>query len=628
MSTRSLVREKYLSFFEKHSHKLIEHSPLIPEGDPTTLFTGSGMQPLVPYLLGEKHPLGTRLVNVQPCLRVKDIEDVGDNRHTTFFEMLGNWSLGDYFKREQLAWIFEFLVNEVGLDVRRLYVSVFKGDTSFSPDKEAIELWKSLFRSVGIEPEVVLQEDGKEKIARISGYGTGSNWWSRSGAPSQMPIGEPGGTDSELFYDLGEKLGLHERSQFKDVPCHINCDCGRFLEIGNSVFMEFKKVGENRFEELSGKNIDFGGGLERLLMALENTSDIFSTSSFTALLSVLERAMGVDYAGGEGPLDRTYRIVVDHLRAATMIIGEGVIPSNKEQGYVLRRLLRRAMRFAYRDKIPFDVLLLVAEETRVLMKEDYLTSLPQDQLRLVLADEIKRFEKTMVRGFSQLHELISRGDIGGKALFYLFETFGLPFELSIEELNENGIPCEVNVLREEFDRELSKHQLLSKGDARRFSGGLADTSIECTRYHTATHLLLSALKLVLSPDVHQRGSNITGERLRFDFNHPSPLSPGQVEEVEELVNGWIREPHDVDWCEMGKEEARSSGVEASFWDRYPDTVKVCSIRNRSTGEIVSKEICGGPHVASTSELREAGCFKIIGQEALAAGVRRIKAVLQ
>lgn len=627
MSTRTLIREKFLSFYEERGHSRIKHSSLIPEGDSTTLFTGSGMQPLVPYLLGEKHPSGTRLVNVQPSLRVKDIEDIGDNRHTTFFEMLGNWSLGDYFKREQLAWIFDFLITEVKIDVRRLYVSVFRGDELFPPDVEAIQLWRSLFSGCGIDAEVVLQEKGREKVARISGYGTESNWWSRSGAPSHMPVGEPGGTDSELFYDLGEELGFHEGSPFRDLPCHINCDCGRFLEIGNSVFMEFKKVGEGRFEELSGKNIDFGGGLERILMAVEGTHDVFQTSAFRPLISVLEREVGVSYSGGTAPFDKTFRIIVDHLRAAVMIIGEKVVPSNKEHGYILRRLLRRAMRFAYKDNIPFSLLMEVGEEARKLLEDEYLPHLSSSLLRSVLDEEVRKFEKTMVKGFRQLHEYMGKGEVDGRKLFYLFETYGLPLELSLEELLDHEPNLRKEDLLEGYREELTRHQSLSKGDMKRFTGGLSDTSIECTRYHTATHLLLSALKRVVSLDIHQCGSNITGERLRLDFNHTGALTREQVAEIEKLVNGWITEPHDVEWSQMAKEEARRSGVEASFWERYPEMVKVCTIKSRE-GTVVSKEICGGPHVSCTTELSETGRFNITGQESLAAGVRRLKAVLR
>jgi alanyl-tRNA synthetase len=584
------IRQKYLEFFKALGHEIIPAAPLVLAEDPTTLFTSSGMQPLVPYLLGEPHPSGSkRLADSQPSLRLGDIEEVGDNRHTTFFEMLGNWSLGDYFKAEQLAWFLEFLTQELGLKKDRLWVSVFEGDktTGVSRDQESFEIWQKL----GLPQE------------RIFFYGVKKNWWSRSGEPALMPEAEIGGPDSEVFYEF---------TQVKHDPkfgqnCHPNCDCGRFLEIGNSVFIQYQKQADGSLKELRQKNVDFGGGLERLAAATLNQPDVFQTDCFLPLIQSLEKLSKKKY--GQSPeTTRAMRIIADHLRASKMIAREGVLPSNKAQGYILRRLLRRFLLFSRQLGLAAD--------------GDYLSELIQEkEISAAFREEAGRFNRALENG---LKEIGKSKTIDAKVAFYLFESFGLPFEIIQEIGRERG----QEIQKEDFQREVEKHQELSRQGAKGlFRGGLADQSQAVTRLHTATHLLHQALRQILGSHVRQEGSNITAERLRFDFSHSTKLIAEQLKAVEDLVNEKIEEDLAVSMEIMDREAALNSGALAFFREKYGDQVKVYTIGNpsASSGPPFSREICGGPHANSTKEL---GRFKIIKEEAVSQGVRRIKAVLE
>ncbi len=642
------IREKFLEFFKKRGHAIVPSASLVPENDPTTLFTGSGMQPMVPYLLGQKHPLGKRIADSQKCFRAEDIDEVGDNRHTTFFEMLGNWSLGDYWKKEQLAWLFEFLTDEnwVGLDPKKLYVTVFSGDTEtgIPTDEESINLWKELFGAKDIPVEYAyfgsLEEAGKRGIKgseRIFGYGVKKNWWSRSGEPAHMPAGEPGGPDSEIFYDFGTahdpKFG---------AECHPNCDCGRFLEIGNSVFMEYIKKADGTFAPLSQRNVDFGGGLERITAASNNHPDVFKIDVFARAASAFDWLSTEERSSEE----RGLRIALDHIRASVNLIADGVLPSNKQQGYVLRRLLRRGL---------FQVLHIAEKETlRPLPKSEstesrldsmlrtmvlsfsdsYTLNLKEEQILSVINKEKGRFidllkssyelKKTITDYIQQEEELIS-----GEKVFQLFSTFGLPIEYIEDEAEKSGL----RVNRIEFEEAFKKHQELSRtASAGAFKGGLADTSQKTTRLHTAHHLLLKALQIVLGPQVKQRGSNITSERLRLDFSHDAKMTEEQRKEVERMVNERIAEDLPVIKSEMPREEAEKLGAEHEFGQKYPERVSVYSIGPKSATpekpqfeKAYSMEFCGGPHVARTGEI---GKFRILKEEAVSAGVRRIKGVVE
>lgn len=639
--TLNEIRAKYLAFYEKRGHAAIPSAPLIPENDPTTLFTGSGMQPLVPYLLGKNHPTGARLVDSQKCFRSMDIEEVGDNRHTTFFEMLGNWSLGDYFKQEQLPWLFEFLTSTdegIGLDPNRLYVTVFAGEAAagIPRDTEAVEIWKRLFGEKGIDAkdiELLTEERGGEvgmQGGRIFYYGAKKNWWSRAGVPEKMPAGEPGGPDSEVFYEFtniphDEKYGKH---------CHPNCDCGRFLEIGNSVFMEYLKNEDGSFGKLPKRNVDFGGGLERMAMVSQENSDIFSVNH-TAIIKRLEALCGKTYTAKEGAETRAFRVIADHVKAATFLIGDGARPGNVERGYVVRRLLRRAVRFADALGVPAQKL---SDISRIVVDE-YGAAYPNltEQAEHICAEidqEETRFRKTLARGLKELGRFAGGGAITAQDAFQLFTTYGFPLELIIEEAGERGIK-QVDV--EGFKELLKKHQELSRaGSEQKFKGGLADTAEKTVRLHTAHHLLLRALQLVLGPHVKQRGSNITQERLRIDFSHGEKMTKEQIAEVERIINEKIAEDLPVIRSEMSRDEAERLGAEHEFGQKYPERVSVYSVGPKQAtpedphfDERYSIEFCGGPHVTHTGELAEGGKrFKIQKEEAVAQGVRRIKAVLE
>ncbi|MCK5027194.1 MAG: alanine--tRNA ligase, partial [Candidatus Pacebacteria bacterium] len=621
--TLNEIRERYLKFFKDKEHSIIPSAPLVPENDPSTLFTGSGMQPLITYLLGEKHPEGTRLVNSQKCFRAEDIEDVGDNRHTTFFEMLGNWSLGDYYKKEQLSWIFEFLTKEVGLDPKRLYITVFSGDeeNNIPKDDESVEIWKELFEKEGIDAkvvELVTEERGGElgmQGGRIFSYNS-KNWWSRAGVPNNMPAGEPGGPDSEIFYDYGtehdKKYGEH---------CHPNCDCGRFVELGNSVFMEYKKNEDGTFSKMEQQNVDFGGGLERIAAASIDEQDIFKIDVLKVITDRIEELSGTSYDDPE--LTVSYRVVADHLRGAVFMIGCDVVPSNTEAGYFTRRLIRRAVRhmdlIGMKENTLSTIVSIIVEK----YKEQYPNlGIKQEKIEEEIQEEEKKFRKTLEKGLRELEKLDLIGTIQEKGVgkklrafnrvdakkaFYIFQTFGFPIEMIQEELAKKALLVD----EEEFREEFKKHQELSRtASAGKFKGGLADSSQETTKLHTTAHLLLESLRRVLGDHVHQKGSNITAERLRLDFSHPEKVTDEQKAEVEKLVNDAIKKELPITCQEMTVDEAKKQGAEGVFESKYGEKVKVYSIG--SGDAVFSKEICGGPHVENTSEL---GHFSIKKQKA-------------
>lgn len=599
--TPNQVREKYLEFFKAKGHVIIPSAPLVPENDPTTLFTGSGMQPLVPYLLGAPHPSGNRLANSQKAFRAMDIEEVGDNRHTTFFEMLGNWSLGDYFKQEQLTFAFEFFTKEIGIPKERLWVTCFDGDAALnlSKDTESAEIWKSL----GMPEE------------HITFYGSKKNWWSRAGEPGNMPAGEPGGPDSEVFYEFTHI----EHDPTFGAECHPNCDCGRFLEIGNSVFMQYIKNADGSFGLLPKQNVDFGGGLERIAAVSQNKDDIFLVNH-DYLIAQLEASTGTKYSDHI----KTYRVVADHIKAAVFLIADGVMPDNKDQGYFVRRLLRRSVTAA--NKLRSGTAISSFVPSIVSAYEAQYPELKEKQAEIIkqINDEQARFDVTLHRGIKELERFAGGGTISAQDTFQLVTTYGFPLELIIEEAGERGIK-QIDI--EGFKELLKAHQDLSRAESeQKFKGGLADTSEQTTRLHTAHHLLLKALQQVLGPEVHQRGSNITQERLRIDFSYGQKMTPEQKVQVEKIVNEKINEHMPVIRTEMALAEAEKLNAEHEFGAKYPERVSVYSVGPLESA--FSIEFCGGPHVQNTGELAQSGLFKIQKEEAVAQGVRRIKAVLE
>ena len=629
--TSGEIRKKYLEFFKKQGHVVIPSASLVPENDPTTLFTGSGMQPMVPYLLGENHPEGTRITDSQKAFRAVDIDEVGDNRHTTFFEMLGNWSLGDYFKKEQLPWIFEFLTNDIGIDPHRLYVTTFIGDekNDLPRDTESAEIWKKLFKEKGIEADIAAigseaegYERGIKGKERIFYYDSKKNWWSRAGVPENMPAGEPGGPDSEMFYDFGtshdEKFGKY---------CHPNCDCGRFLEIGNSVFMQYMKKPDGSFAPLPKQNVDYGGGLERLAMAAANVPDIIAVCH-RPLIDQIEKLSGKKY-GTDQKETVSFRIIADHVKAASFLIGDGVLPSNTERGYFVRRLLRKAIRHA--DKLGIqNVGLSTLVDSAV---DPYQGAYPEtvaakDAIVAEIDKEETKFRRTLKDGLREFEKISQSGAISGHDAFLLFSTYGFPYELTLELAKEKGIL----INDAEFRAEFKKHQDLSRtASAGTFKGGLADHSEKTTRLHTAHHLLLKALQIVLGPQVKQRGSNITSERLRIDFNYDGKMTDEQKKEVERIVNEKIAEDLPVIHSEMPKEQAETLGAEHEFGQKYPDRVSIYSVGPKGATladpqfeKAYSIEFCGGPHVEHTGQI---GHFKLAKEEAVAAGIRRVRGVI-
>lgn len=577
------------------------------------------MQPMISYLLGEPHPAGTRIADSQRCFRAQDIEEVGDNRHDTFFEMLGNWSLGDYFKKEQIAWMFEFLTSKeigLGLDPAKLFVTVFRGqeDIDIAKDTEAVTYWKEQFKAVGIDAKDVnfSERDGMGD-GKIFYYEAKKNWWSRVGAPEKMPVGEPGGPDSEIFYDFGADRKLHEQSKWKDIPCHVNCDCGRFMEIGNNVFMAYKRT-EQGYEPLEKKNIDFGGGLERLITAVSGDPDQFLTDAFQPIIKRLEAMTGKTY-GEDTDVTYAMRIIADHIRAAVMLASDGVIPSNKAQGYFARRLVRRAIRYA--DKIGIANQFIV--ELVAVVVEMYKNAYPslvekQQFITDALLMEENKFRKTLKTGLKEIEKIEA---LDGAIAFRMYETYGFPLELTQEIAVERGQKIDQAL----FESEFTKHKELSRtASAGMFKGGLADQGEITTKYHTATHLLQAALRKVLGTHVGQKGSNITAERMRFDFSHPTALSEDEKKQVEDQINAWIAADLPVTVQTMKKSDALASGAIAFFVEKYPDMVTVYTVGKDPVSDWVSKELCGGPHVKHTGEI---GKIKITKEQAVAAGVRRI-----
>ena len=579
------IRNKYLKFFKEHGHAVIPSAPLIPENDPSVLFTTAGMQPLVPYLLGEKHPEGTRLTDYQKCLRTNDIDEVGDNRHLTYFEMLGNWSLGDYFKEEAIAMSFEFLTKELGIPAEKLSVTCFAGDEDCPRDTVTAECWK----------KAGIPED------RIYYFGKDDNWWI---------AGETGpcGSDTEMFYDTGKP---------KCSPdCNPACGCGKYVEIWNNVFMEFYKDENGNYTKLKQHNVDTGLGLERMTMLLQGKQTPFDTEIFKPVMDKLEELAKADDIASR-------RIVAEHLRSSMMIIQDGGVPSNVDRGYILRRLIRRMVRHLRKLQINLDELSNLIDLNIETLKELYPElSENKEKIKKVILDEKDKFGNTLERGEKEFNKIVvklkNNGEnvISGKDLFNLYETYGFPPEVTKDLATEQGL----RVNSEEFDKLFKEHQNKSRmGSEAKFKGGLAGNSEIETKYHTATHLLNAALKVVVNKDVHQKGSNITPDRMRFDFSCDHKLTDEEKKKVEDLVNEWISEGLEVKCEEMTKDEAIKSGAECMFIEKYPDIVTVYTIGT------VSKELCGGPHVKNTKEL---GKFVIKKEEASSAGVRRIKAILE
>ena len=612
------VRQKYIEFFVKRGHKEIPSAPLVPQNDPTTLFNSSGMQPLVPYLLGEPHPLGKRLVNSQKAIRTQDIEEVGDNRHTTFFEMLGNWSLGDYFKDKQLEYFWQFLTNPnegLGLAQEKLYVSIFEGNSEVPRDDESFKKWLTL----GVPKNHIFEYDVEK------------NWWSRSGTPDKMPVGEPGGPDSEVFYEFTSIMHDPKFGQ----TCHPNCDCGRFLEIGNSVFMQYKKLANGKLEELPNKNVDFGGGLERLAAATNDDPDVFNIDLFQPLIKELALFTKTNY-GENVETDKKIRIIVDHIRASAFLIKEGVKPSNKTQGYVLRKLIRRAALKLRNLSDNVDLALIHSLTAKIVgLYEgsgyfEYKEKHDEVWISDVVFEEIKKFEKSLKRGLSEIQKV---PQLSGTFAFKLYESYGFPWEMTEEIARERGQKVE----KGEFESEFKKHQELSRSAAKgMFKGGLVDQSTETTRLHTAHHLLLAALQKTVDPTIKQRGSNITAERLRIDFNFNRALTDEEKKKVEALVNQKIHEKLPVIRVEMKREDAEKLGAQMEFGAKYPETVSIYFVglngeikpEHATPYDYFSAEFCGGPHVTNTSEIGTGGKkFKIIKEESVGSGVRRVKGVL-
>ena len=579
------IRNKYLNFFKNHGHKVIPSAPLIPENDPSVLFTTAGMQPLVPYLLGEKHPEGKRLTDYQKCVRTNDIEEVGDNRHLTYFEMLGNWSLGDYFKEEAVSMSFEFLTKELGIPVDKISVTCFAGDEDAPRDEVTAECW----RKAGIPDE------------RIYFYGKDDNWWI---------AGEEGpcGPDTEMFYDTGKEPCSKD--------CQPSCDCGKYVEIWNNVFMEYYKSKDGTYSKLKQQNVDTGMGLERITFLLQGKTTPFDTEIFEPIMEKLESLQKIDDI-------KSRRIIAEHLRSSMMIISDGGRPSNIDRGYILRRLIRRMTRHLNKLQISLDELGCLIDLDIEILKEMY-PDLDKNKeiIKQVILEEKDKFVKTLSHGEREFEKAIqklkqeNKDIVDGQTIFKLYETYGFPPEITADLAEEQGFKIDMT----EFDKLFKEHQDKSRmGSEQKFKGGLADQNEQTIKYHTATHLLHKALQIVLGEHAKQKGSNITTERLRFDFSHPEKMTKEQLKEVEDIVNEQIKRDLPVTCEEMTVEEAKNSGATGLFENKYGDKVKVYTIGD------FSKEICGGPHVKHTGEL---GKFKILKEESSSAGVRRIKAILE
>ena len=603
--TSKELREAWLNFYKNKGHVDIGAVSLIGDGTTGVMFNVAGMQPLMPYLLGKKHPMGTRLCNVQGCVRTVDIDSVGDASHFTFFEMMGNWSLGDYFKKEKTAWTFELLTKVFGLDKNKICATVFAGNESAPRDEETANYLKEL----GIKPENIYYK-GKD-----------DNWWELEGT-----VGTPCGPDNEWFYPITDEKCCDN--------CDIDCSCGRFVEIGNDVYMQYEKL-ENGYKPLKNKNVDTGFGFERMLMFLNGIKDGYQTDLFLDVIGYMEKVLNVKYGENE-ETTKSLRIIADHIRTAVMLIGDenGIVPSNVGAGYILRRLLRRAIRHANKINLKPENIIEVAKiyiekvyneaYPNLIAKEDYVLSEIQkemDKFNKALEQGLKEFDKVLFgiqkhKEFAKLKGEEVKDEISGKAAFRLYDTFGFPLELTVELAQEKGFSVDEDGFKNAFAEHQEKSKAVAKGE---FKSGLGDSSEQTIKYHTATHLLNAALKLVLGKDCHQMGSNITPERLRFDFPCDHKLSSEEIEKIENIINGWISEGLDVTKEEMKKERAVEIGAEHQFIERYPDIVSVYSICN------VSKEICTGPHVSNTKEL---GTFKIAKEESSSAGVRRIKGILK
>ena len=578
------IRNKYLNFFKNHGHVVIPSAPLIPENDPSVLFTTAGMQPLVPYLLGEPHPAGTRLTDYQKCVRTNDIDEVGDNRHLTYFEMLGNWSLGDYFKEESIQMSYDFLTKELGIPAEKLSVTCFAGDEDCARDEVTASCWKK----AGIPEE------------RIYYFGKDDNWWI---------AGETGpcGPDTEMFYDTGKPKCSEE--------CNPSCGCGKYVEIWNNVFMEFYKDENGKYSKLKQHNVDTGLGLERMAMLLQGKETPFETELFAPIMDKLVELQKVDNIASR-------RIVAEHLRSSMMIICDGGRPSNVDRGYILRRLIRRMVRHMNKLQISLDELVTLIDLNVENLKEMYPSlEINKETIKTVIIEEKDKFVKTLVKGEKEFEKEVgqvkAQGEniVPGKVVFRLYDTYGFPPEVTEELAAESGMSID----KKEFEKLFKEHQEKSREKKKKkFKGGLASTGEIETKYHTATHLLNAALKQVLGSHVHQRGSNITAERMRFDFSHPTKMTDEEKKATEDLVNEWIKEAIPVEHLEMKKDDAIKMGAEAMFIEKYGDIVSVYKIGDKSI------ELCGGPHVHNTSEL---GHFRIKKEESSSSGVRRIKAIL-
>lgn len=606
--TTAEIRSKFLEFFKTKDHAIIPSAPVVPEHDPTVLFTTAGMHPLVPYLLGQPHPQGKRLTDAQKCVRTTDIEEVGDATHLTFFEMLGNWSLGDYFKTESIAWSWEFLTEAswLGIDPNKLYITVYEGDGVVPKDEESIKLWQEQFAKVGIEAK-----EGE----RILALGKNDNWWEQGGVATG-----PAGPDTEIFYYLGSE---------KDPK--FDTESTEFVEIWNNVFMAYQRQEDGTYTELKNKNVDTGMGLERTGAVLQGLDNVYDTD----MLSQIKSAV-VNYASEvreptfittqPDTEERAARIVTDHCRSITFMAADGVVPSNKDQGYVMRRLARRAIREALVLGIQHDLFGRIAPRVVALYENEY-PELGQNQKNImeVLIREENAFRQTLLRGLKEFEKMLKdKKSLDGQTAFVLYDTYGFPKELSLEEAKR--INLEVSDKHDaEFEIELEKQRQRSRSATTgQFKGGLADNSEVATRYHTATHLMYKALRNVLGDHVMQRGSNITADRMRFDFSHHEKMSAEQIKQVEDMVNEQIQNDLPVSFEETDKDAAFAAGALGAFGEKYPEKVKVYTVGD-SKGDYYSKEICGGPHVTNTGEI---GKFKIVKEESSSAGVRRIKAVIE
>ncbi len=593
------IRERYLKFFEKRGHKIIPSASLVPENDPSSLFISAGMQPMVPYLLGAKHPAGVRIVDVQKCVRTGDIDDVGDNRHCTFFEMLGNWSLGDYFKKESIDWSLEFITNKkegLGLDPKRLYVTVFKGEDGIPRDEESINIWKDTFKKPGIDAEVAGKDEYIKDDIRIIPLGKDDNFWIAGNTG-------PCGGDTEFFYDV---LGNGK----VEGDFHELVKSGRIIEIWNNVFMEFNKTADGKYEKLAKPNVDTGMGLERTAVVMQGKDNVFETDLFEPLMSYI-------HSNSEKYDERLARIVADHIRSTVFIISDGVMPANTEAGYVLRRVLRRAIRSIDNLKLKEESIFDLAK----IVIKNYSHAYPslktkESEILDAIKKEDAKFRETLDKGLKEFEK--------GTSAFDLFQTYGFPLEMTLELAMEEGRHIDVD----EFNRKMKEHQEISRaGSEQKFKGGLASHGEMETKYHTATHMMLAALQKVLGAPIVQKGSNITAERMRFDFNWPQKLTKEQIKGVEDMVNEKIAEKLPVEMVELPKAEAQKIATTLAFdLSSYGDIVKVYKIGYvPEIDKAFSIEFCGGPHVKNTGEL---GHFKIAKEEAVSAGVRRIKAVLE